>query len=95
MSLVPVRVRYVGDFDQVDVPGVGIVDYDEIVDVTPELAGYPPVGDHGDDDYDPGTGLLAQPTNWAPVAPPASLPSTPTTSTTTAAMPSASANGSN
>lgn len=44
------------------------VDAGGITDVRKEFAGRPPKGDPGDDNYDPGEGLLAQPDNWQPVA---------------------------
>lgn len=56
---------YVGPF----AAGVGIdtgqwLEPGDPVDVDEDVAGYPPSGTPGDDDYDPGAGLLAQATNF-------------------------------
>jgi hypothetical protein len=74
------QIVYVGH----DLDGVEIQDLDVIakpgepVEVPDELAGRVPSGhradvdDEGNSTFDPGSGLLAQPTNWQPyVAPPA------------------------
>ena len=55
------QIKYVGPFDAVEVPGFGEVKRNETVSVPSELAGSTPSED------DPGSGLLAQPSNWAPV----------------------------
>lgn len=69
-----VAVRYVGPFDEVEVPEADVrCKHGEAVEVPASVAGTAPVGtathlnDAGEvveasDDYDPGTGLLAQPT---------------------------------
>jgi hypothetical protein len=54
------QISYVGPFDEVEVPGVGVVKRGESVSVASELAGRVP------SDEDLGAGLLAQPSNWAP-----------------------------
>lgn len=36
----------------------------EPIEVDAELAGRAPKGEPGDEDFDPGEGLLAQPSNW-------------------------------
>lgn len=54
------QISYVGPFDEVEVPGVGVVKRGEPVSVASALAGRVP------SDQDPGEGLLAQPSNWAP-----------------------------
>lgn len=58
-----VAVQYVGPFAEVDVPALGTsVARGVPVRVSAELAGSAPDGD------DLGSGLLAQPSNWLPVA---------------------------
>lgn len=54
------QINYVGPFDEVEVPGVGVAKRGETVSVPTDIAGRAPNGD------DPGEGLLAQPSNWAP-----------------------------
>lgn len=44
---------------EVEIPNVGLVAAGATVDVPDDVAGHPPKGD------DPGSGLLAQPDNWA------------------------------
>ena len=54
------QISYVGPFDEVEVPGVGVVKRGEAVSVAADVAGRVPSGE------DLGEGLLAQPSNWAP-----------------------------
>lgn len=42
------------------------VDPDDTIEVDGALAGHPPKGTPGEDGYDAGEGLLAQPANWGP-----------------------------
>lgn len=58
------EVEYVGPHDEVEVDGFGVVARGKAVEVPPELAGHPPHGHRADEDYDPGSGLLAQVDNW-------------------------------
>lgn len=58
-------VRYVGGHDEVEIGETGqIVARGEAVLVPTDVAGRAPKGDPGDDGYDYGEGLLAQPSNW-------------------------------
>jgi len=60
-----VPVQYVGPFDSVEVAATGHdVERGHIIEVPADVAGRPPAGEHGDEDYDPGEGLLAQVDNW-------------------------------
>lgn len=60
------RLKYVGQFAEVELYDTGEwVAQGETIDVSPALGGRPPSGEPGTDDYDPGEGLLAQPSNWA------------------------------
>lgn len=63
------QISYVGPFDEIDVPGVGVVKRNASVSVPSDLAGRVPSGDVDAEDYDPGVGLLAQPSNWVPAKP--------------------------
>jgi hypothetical protein len=70
------KVKYVGQFDEVEIAVTGqVCKQGETVDVPDEVAGQPPSTKHekGDDGKtveveDPGEGLLAQPANWEPAA---------------------------
>lgn len=54
-------VTYVGPFDAVHVPSLGVdVQRGQSIRVTADVAGTLPT------DEGPGTGLLAQPSNWQP-----------------------------
>lgn len=54
-----VAVTYVGGFGSIYVPSLGItVERGKSIRVLPDVAGTVPTAD------DPGTGLLAQPSNW-------------------------------
>lgn len=62
------KVTYVGPFPEVELYDTGDwVNQGETIDVRDSLAGRPPSGEPGTDDYDPGEGLLAQTANWQPV----------------------------
>ena len=59
-----VSVRYVGPFQPVYVPILGItMDRESAVEISEDIAGSPP----SFDGTDLGHGLLAQPANWARV----------------------------
>jgi len=62
-----IAVTYVGPFASVIVPSLGglPVERGATIRVTPDVAGTAPTGD------DPGSGLLAQNTNWQPATTPA------------------------
>jgi hypothetical protein len=66
-----VPLVYVGPFDEVEVDLgelVHVVARGDRLDVAAHLAGRAPSGEPGEDGFDPGEGLLAQPTNWLPAA---------------------------
>lgn len=54
-----------GEDREIDSLGIVIL-AGETVEVDAAAAGRSPTGEPGDEDYDPGEGLLAQPVNWAP-----------------------------
>jgi len=59
------RVRYVGPFDEVDLNTADFtatVKRDEVIEVPDEVVGSP--RRETEDGIDPGSGLLAQPSNW-------------------------------
>lgn len=58
-------VVYVGTHDEVEINGGPIAAYGEPVEVSDELAGQAPTGERWTEDYEPGSGLLAQVDNWA------------------------------
>lgn len=43
-----------------------VADPGDTIEVDAALAGHPPKGTPGEDGYDAGAGLLAQPANWGP-----------------------------
>lgn len=71
-----VWLKNINPLGQVDLPlcarqgeplgehGTGCLEPDEIFEVDAKLAGRPPKGTPGDEDYDPGEGLLAQVGNY-------------------------------
>lgn len=62
------QLVYVGPHDEVEVDGhpEDVQAYTP-VEIDDQLAGRPPHGHRADEDYDPGEGLLAQPSNWRTV----------------------------
>jgi hypothetical protein len=62
-------IKYIGPFDEVEVHGLGSVKRGEVVEAADELVGRSASGTPGEDGYDPGAGLLAQPDNWQSVKP--------------------------
>lgn len=60
------QISYVGPFDEVEVPGHGVVKRNASISVPSDVAGHAPVGDPESEDFDPGVGLLAQTSNWVP-----------------------------
>jgi hypothetical protein len=60
-----VHIRYVGPIDEIDLPLIGrSVKRGEVFEVDEQHAGHAPSGTPGEDDYDPGEGLLAQVGNY-------------------------------
>jgi hypothetical protein len=71
-----VKLRNINPLGQVDLPiaarqgeplgehGSGCLEPGEVFEIDADIAGRPPSGDPGSDDYDPGEGLLAQVGNY-------------------------------
>lgn len=63
------KLKYVGPFDEVECLG-RVVKHGATAEFTAEEAGSAPsvsTDDDGNEVTDPGSGLLAQPSNWQPV----------------------------
>lgn len=69
-------IRYVGPHDVIEIGGIDFhpdagrtCAQGETIDVADDLAGHAPgwVDGEAEPTYDPGAGLLAQPSNWEPV----------------------------
>ena len=62
-ATVRVRLKETVDYGR-EVPDVGDVAPGETLEVPAAVAGRPPAGTPGEDDFDPGAGLLAQVDVW-------------------------------